>query len=140
MNISDLEKDRRKYYRVDRSCVLRCERFSAKNFNEKKLQDEAGGVVKNLSVGGILFETNQLYPIGTLLKAELNLVGWEKFKSEFYKPDISSKAQPLVVLAKVSRVELVKNTGIYDIGLSIVSIDEGHREALKKFISQRSIK
>ncbi len=132
------QKERRKYYRMDRNCVLRCEKFSAKNFNEKELQDAAGGLVKNISAGGILFETNQSYPIGTLLKVELKLKGWEKFKSEFYKLDVSSNDQPLVVLAKVTRVELIKSSEIYDIGLSIVSIDEGHREALKKFISRRA--
>ncbi len=140
MSLTDSPKDRRKYYRMDRNCVLRCEKFSAKNFNEKQLQDEAGGLVKNISAGGILFETNQPYPIGTLLKVELKLRGWEEFKSEFYKLHVSSKDQPLVVLAKVTRVELIKSSEIYDIGLSIVSIDEGHREALKKFVRQRTTK
>ncbi len=136
MSSSNSDKERRKYYRVDRNCVLRCEQFSAKNFNEKSLQGAEGGLVKNVSASGILFETNQPYQIDTLLKVELKLAGWEKFKNEFYKSDAPSKAQPLIVLAKVTRVEKVEPGGTFDIGLNIVSIDEDHQEALKKFIKK----
>ena len=93
---------------------------------------------KDISAGGLLFECKRKYDIGNLLKLEIVIPGWEKFKSEFYKPDESSRSKPLIALASVVRVEMVK-PGLYDIGVSFAGIDEGHQSALLQYIQRQPI-
>lgn len=125
--------ERRKFLRLESHHLLNHERF--------RLQNIAGGTdaehstMKNISWGGLLFESKRQYNIGDFLKLEIELPGWEKFKNEFLKPDEISRSRPLVVLGRVVRVENISQ-GIFDIGVSFVSVDHDHREAVMKYVKQ----
>jgi hypothetical protein len=91
---------------------------------------------KSLSEGGILFGSDEAFEIGSLLKLELDIPGWEKFKPEFYKGNKPSGRQPLIVLGKVVRIEDV-GKGQFDIGVAFTAMDQGHKLALKKYLGSR---
>jgi len=124
--------DRRKFIRVKNINTLKHVKFHLGG----SVNDALQSLSKDLSAGGILFETSVLYAIGDILRLEINVPGWEKFKPEFYKPGLT-KSEPLIVLVKVMRVERV-GIGQYDIGCMFVGIDDGHQMALAKYIKQQN--
>jgi len=90
---------------------------------------------KDLSAGGVLFESEIKYDTGDIVRMEIDLPGWEKYKPEFYKLHLS-KSDPVITLVKVTRVKPLGG-GIYEIGASFVGIDDGHQMALAKYIKQQ---
>ena len=94
--------------------------------------DTPVSLTKDLSAGGVLFESTRIYEIGDIIRLEIDVPGWEKFKPEFYKPHLS-KSEPVIVLVKVVRV-VFKDIDVYDIAASFVGIDDGHQMALAKYI------
>jgi len=133
MNESTPEMERRKYVRLTSQNVVKCEVYRITNGEDAEKQESTS---KNISAGGLLFETKKQYDIGEVLKLEINLPGWQKFKPEFFKPDQLSGEKPLVALANVVRVESVSD-GTYDVGVCLAGIDEGHQMAINKYIDQR---
>ena len=129
--------EHRKYVRIPRQYIIRCAPFTAKDFLAPTQENIAEGLLKDISCGGILFESKVKYDIGTLLRIELALPGWEKFKTEFFKEDSTPHADPLTVLAHVVRLEALEN-GMFDIGACFSAIDEGDRWALFKYIQRHS--
>ena len=41
------------------------------------------------------------------MKLAISIRGWERYKNEFYKDDKTSRREPVVVLARVVRVQTV---------------------------------
>ncbi len=124
--------ERRQFIRIDEEDLLVCEPFDPANFSGS-IAKRIRTFTKSLSESGILFETNDPYAVGALLKLQIDIPGWEKYKLEFYKADVLSRHQPLVVLGKVVRVEDI-GQGRFDIGVVFTAIDSGHRLALKKYL------
>lgn len=124
--------ERRKFTRVVEEDLLICEPFDAVAFGGD-IKRRAHVFTKSLSEGGILFESSEIFEIGALLKLQLDIPGWEKYKVEFYKGDAPSTRDLLVALARVVRVEDLGG-GNYDIGVAFVALDTGHRAALKKYL------
>ena len=91
---------------------------------------------KDLSAGGLLFTTEYAYRLGDILRMEVHLPGWEKYKSDFFKTGSSTKGMPILVLVKVVRVQVLKD-GNFDIGVSFVGIDEEHQLALIKYVEHQ---
>jgi len=120
--------DRRKYFRLKGRHSVRHEKFTIPRGAEINENN-----TKNISVNGLLFESKKFYELGTVLRLELLLKGIDKFKTEFYKSQKTSSTQPFVVLGKVARVEVL-DTGMFDIGVSLVGLDFGDRLALVKYI------
>ncbi|HPS20120.1 MAG TPA: PilZ domain-containing protein [Candidatus Omnitrophota bacterium] len=132
-----MDNERRKYVRLPEHCVLKCEKLTTGElFGGTVEQHHIEGVTKNISAGGVLLETKEPFKLGEIIKMEIALPGWEKFKSEFYKTDSVSRSHPLVVLGKVVRVETFGDK--YDMGICFVAIDEGHRWAVLKYVSEKN--
>ncbi|NTV29820.1 MAG: hypothetical protein HGA80_07055 [Candidatus Omnitrophica bacterium] len=129
------EKDRRKYVRLSEEDLIVCETFSAGTFEQQKSSDKFYAFTKNLGEGGILFESDVFFDIGVMLKLEIDIPGWEKYKAEFYKGDAPSGRKPFVVLGKVVRVEDIGG-GRFDIGVVFMAVDGGHKMALHKYVEQ----
>jgi c-di-GMP-binding flagellar brake protein YcgR len=125
--------ERRKYVRLSSQNLLRCEVY---RIPEGDAPAKKEAMSKNISAGGVLFESAVKYDIGEVLKLEIKLTGWSKYKPEFYKPDALSASEPLVALGNVVRIEALEN-GMYDVGLCLSGIDEGHQMAVEKFIAER---
>ncbi len=126
--------ENRKYIRFTNNNVLKCRKYSLQSGAS---QTEINAVVKNMSAGGVLFESSKQYQINDLLKLEIDLPGWEKFKAEFYKGNRVSQPAPVSVLASVVRVEVMKPGKLFDIGACFVGIDDGHQWALIKYSKNR---
>ncbi|HOX23037.1 MAG TPA: PilZ domain-containing protein [Elusimicrobiales bacterium] len=122
--------ERRKYTRVPLQRLLKCEKYAIPRPDESERQELK---TKNVSGSGLLFLSKQKFQVGDLLRLELDLAGWEKYKSEFYKPDLTASGKPLVVLANVARVVAQKDGG-YEIGVLFSGLDDGHKMALVKFL------
>ncbi len=132
--------EQRKYVRIDRRYIIKCSPFSAKDFLSPSSADITEGLLKNISCGGALFESGAKYDVGTLLRIELALPGWEQFKVEFLKDDKTTYSAPLTVLAHVVRLEVLIQNELYDIGACFSAIDEGDKWALFKYIQKYSKK
>lgn len=89
---------------------------------------------KDLSEGGILFQSDILFPIGTYIKLQFYVHDWEKHKIEFYKEEDFEKG-PFTVIGKVVRDELVA-PGRFDIGIEFIAVDMGHKQALRNYIKK----
>ncbi|MFH0753622.1 MAG: PilZ domain-containing protein [Candidatus Omnitrophota bacterium] len=131
--------ERRKFIRVPEEDLVVCEPFDVSGFGgaSAMVAKRMHAFTKSLSEGGILFESDEVFVIGTLIKLELDIPGWEKYKVEFYKGHVPSGRQPLVVLGKVVRVEDLGH-GQFDIGVVFSAMDSGHKLALKKYLDQKA--
>ncbi len=129
--------DRRRYVRIDEEDLLICEPFDPAAFGgaTKKRKHV---FTKSLSEGGILFESDELLSIGSLLSLQIDLPGWERYKAEFYKATVLPGKNPFVVLGKVVRVEDIGGNR-YDIGVAFAAIDSGHKLALKKYMENKRV-
>lgn len=122
-------QEKRQYIRINLSRVARVSKYQFGS-GEEKIQN----VVHNISAGGIMFHSNVAYDIGSLLKIELDIPEWYKHRSEFYK-NPSDASKPFIALATVVRIEVVDHeSGKYEIGTCFVNIDQGHLDALMKFV------
>ncbi|MFT5207162.1 MAG: hypothetical protein ACI9CF_000911 [Candidatus Omnitrophota bacterium] len=128
------EHEKRKYTRLIARHVLQCQKYSFKDLNQAKRMTS---VVKNISAGGALFESKEKYQIGDILKLEIDIKGWQKFDSGFYKSDLISGSKPIVALGSVVRMELVNPDQLYDVGVCFVGIDDGHQWTLIKYINNK---
>ena len=125
--------EKRIYIRIDEQDVIHCEKYSIPRDENSQIE----GMTKNISGGGVLFTSKTPFEVGQILRLEISLAGWERFKIEFYKEDRLAHSKPIIVLATVVRVELMED-GLYDIGVCFAGIDEGHKWALLKYIDNRS--
>ena len=127
-----MEGERRKYYRmpVDHLLEFREYRLSEGKDNPKMSN------LKNVSGGGVLFESDSVLPVGTLLKMKLKIPGWQKHKTEFLKHDWGSSIEPLVALGYVVRIEEMEDGKNYEVGVVFECVDDDHRNALIKYIEE----
>ncbi len=129
--------EKRKYARLSRKCILKCEEFTAKSFREAPAKEEIEFMTKDIGSGGISFESKIKFEPGVLLKLEIKAPGWEKFKNEFFQQDKTTRSLPLIVLAKVVRVKVVQPDKIFEIGVCFCAIDEGHKSAFSTYIDRQ---
>ena len=105
--------ERRQYARVETNLYIT---YSM----EGSPQTEAGVfLTKNVSGGGILFESFKEIPVGTVLDLSMHL---------------PTSRYALQAKGKVARVDKTRNYGRYDIGLSLVEISERDRRELIKYL------
>jgi c-di-GMP-binding flagellar brake protein YcgR len=122
--------ERRKYVRIKANRPIKHTRFA---LFAKDLVQDFEAMSKDISAGGVLFESQTLYAPGDLVRMEIDIPGWEKYKTEFIKPGKLSQSLPVSVLAKVIQAE-IKAHGLYEIRAAFVGIDEDHQKALSKFL------
>ncbi len=91
------------------------------------------GTIKNYSLGGALFESKVKYNVGDIVKLGISIRGWERYKNEFYRKDKTFRSEPVIVLARVVRIQTMAGQ-VYDIAVEFVGIDEGDRWTLMKQI------
>jgi len=126
--------ERRKYFRLSKECLVKCEKYS---IPRKAANEQLACKAKNISSGGLLFESKTKFELGDVLWLEVQAAGWEKYSAEFYKHEKTTESKPLVVLGTVVRAELLPS-GSYEVGVAFTGIDEGHRWALLKYLKAKS--
>ena len=130
------QNERRQFIRIPEQYIAHFEEYNAQAIGTQQLTEDIRAVTKNLSAGGMLFESSREYPVGTLLRLKLSVPGWEKFKTEFYKVDTVSRSEPVTILASIVRIEVLEPEKKYEIGICFVGIDQGHQIALSKYIDK----
>ncbi len=122
--------DKRRYKRLPKKSKLlyKIIEFSDR---EKALKK---AIYKDIGGGGMLFESEEPIEIGTLLKVEFDLQGWQKYYPGFFKFDQTSVSEPITVVAQVVRIEELEKDKRYEIGVKFVNIDELYRTGIIEFI------
>lgn len=123
--------EQRRYVRLEQSHMLRHEKYVLDMTGEQETLQE--GMIKNYSQGGALFEAKVKYNVGDVLKLAISIRGWERYKNEFYKDDKTSRREPVIVLARVVRVQTMAE-GVHDIAVEFIGLDEGDSWTLLKHI------
>lgn len=127
--------ERREYVRIPAEYEVICYRFA---FGQGSGTSKVVGRAKDMSATGLLFESNKAYEKGDVLKISINIPDWKKFDSGFYNPNEVIKKEPLMVLGSVVRIEEIpseiEGEQLFKIAVHFASIDQGHKEILKKFI------
>ena len=90
--------------------------------------------VKNIGGGGLLFETNHIIDIGKILKLDITLQGWHKFRPGFFKVHESSISRPVTAIAEVVRIEEIIKEKRYEIGVKFVNVYEDDLKGLIEFM------
>ena len=124
--------ERRRYLRLEQGHMLRHEKYVFDLTGEHEILQE--GVVKNYSLGGALFESKSQYNVGDILRLAVSIRGWERYRNEFYKQDKTSRLEPVIILARVVRVQTILPGGVHDTAVEFIGIDEGDRWSLMKHI------
>ena len=92
--------------------------------------------VKDLSGGGILLESKTLYELGTILQLQINLEGWYRHRSSFFKSTAEKATEPLSVIGEVVRIEKFDDE-TYDIGVKFTNVYDDDQKSLLKFINSK---
>ncbi|MBF0484125.1 MAG: PilZ domain-containing protein [Candidatus Omnitrophica bacterium] len=125
--------NRRQFTRVDRPHLLKVKVFDLK---EQDSVRRIEAVTRNVSAGGLAFESEQFFEAGTVLEIELDAPGWEKIKGIFAAEENEPRLSAVMLLAKVIRTRVIEE-GLYDIAVAFVGIDERHRNALMKYVKEK---
>lgn len=93
--------------------------------------------LRDLSDSGVAFQSARKYEPGGLIEARLEIIGWTQHASGFYTGDPEMAAQPLVAILKVVSLHALPGGG-WKVGCAFESIDEGHRQALRRYLASRA--
>ena len=96
------------------------------------IPEPSESVFKDVSGGGLLLSTPREYPLGTLLKLEVQIPGWGRHQNAFGPPS-ERDARPLVAVGQVVRVERM-DTDDFELGIKFLNVYPDDWAALLKFI------
>jgi hypothetical protein len=133
MNKSYSGPDRRRYMRIPAKDLLSHEPLAVKSFDLEGVHKKYVNA-KDLGEGGLLFQSDVLFPIGTYLKLQFFVHDWEKHKIAFYKEEDVEKG-PFTVIGKVVRDEIL-GPARFEIGIEFIAVDMGHRQALRDYVKK----
>ncbi|MEW6368636.1 MAG: PilZ domain-containing protein [Acidobacteriota bacterium] len=127
--------ERRAYVRLPQRSIMRVREF---NFTDEPPR-YFDAHYKNISGGGVLFESPYALPVGTILKLELRIPGWDRLAPPPFRIESMTlmSSQPLGVLGEVVRVETVQQDKCYDIGVVFIGIEDEQRRALMQFVASQ---
>jgi len=126
-------KERRKYVRISTNNIIKCERHEVPPPENQEKQET---LMKNISAGGILFESREKFDIWEVLKLEINLPGWEKCRPVFQDKSVPHRSKPLVSLASVVRIEFISKD-IFDVGICFKNMDDETWLTLLNYINKK---
>ncbi|MDY6856869.1 MAG: PilZ domain-containing protein [Thermodesulfobacteriota bacterium] len=92
--------------------------------------------VKNIGGGGLMFESNRIIEVGTVIQVDITLQGWHKFKPGFFKVHESSISRPVTAIAEVVRTEEIIKEERYEIGVKFINIYEDDLKGLIEFMDK----
>jgi hypothetical protein len=127
--------ERRKFVRIPKENILfvsECDVMEELNLKDKGEKIQAKTL--NISAGGLLFEAGSRFDIGKVLKIELMLPHWEKYKRSLERAEFTYPTKPFLLLGQVVRLEFLRES-LYDIGVTFVGIEEDCREILVAYVN-----
>jgi len=114
----ELKEDKRQFTRLRSEFVLKC------RVAEEKEAKETHATAKDISATGIYFESQQQYPLHTVLEIELNI------------PPYTERIKALV---KVSRLEELFKKGAYGIGAMFLKLEGKDKEKIIGYIKRMDV-
>ena len=130
-------EERRKFLRIPRENIIFVSPGDVlEELELKEGSEKVPARTKDISAGGLLFESPKLFEIEKILKIEMTLPHWEKYKKTLFKSQFCYPTKPFLVLGKVVRVEFLSENS-YDVGISFAGIEEDYRDILLHYINDR---
>ncbi len=105
--------ERRRFTRVALDAYISATLTDNKSFHEKLFMS------KNLSPEGIFLACNESFPVGTVLSLKIHT---------------PTTSRPIVVEAKVVRIQKDKDSHVVGMGLAFVHIDEADKKELMRHL------
>lgn len=126
--------DRRKYVRLNEEDLLVCEPISVEMI-EPHTCDKFYAFTKNISEGGVLFESDTFFEIGTMLKLQIDIPGWDKIEAELNPAPRVHDQKAFVVLGKVVR-EADISAHRFEVGVAFMAADATQKKVLQKYVAK----
>ena len=130
-------KNQRKYFRVEKEALVSIRECDV--YEELRLRPMTAEMletrIKNISSSGLLMESTQLFPIGAIVKVEIQLKGWGDFLGRVQGP-LLVPDDPIDLfkgIAKVTRIEWLE-AGLYDTGLEFIGLNEQEQNWMAQFL------
>lgn len=111
------ENERRRYLRIDSRVVTW---YKGNPKEEQTYVETFGALTKNIGAGGILFETDEDLPAGTILNLEMNF------------PALS---RVIKTRGRVVHIEEIEK-GRYDVGIMFLDFPETERAVIEKYVDE----
>lgn len=89
-------------------------------------------VARNISAGGILFESSRPVQKGEVLKLEIELREWSRRLGEAVSDQYDDL--PLKLLGEVVHCEEVTSGSVYHIGVKFVGLDPKYQKAILQYL------
>jgi hypothetical protein len=126
------EHEKREYYRLPYEFKVSFKPLEFPLGEHRKKSSK----IKDVSGGGLLFESDDMYEIGTVLQLELEIEGWYRHRSSFFKSTKEKVSEPLTVIGEVIRVERFDDN-TYDIGVKFTNVYDDDHNSLIKYINSK---
>ena len=123
-------KERRLFVRVPRKGLVK---FRTMNLPKTLWRDDET-IYKNISAGGLLFESPHALPLGTLLKLEIELRDWSRYVDQ--RAPAPYTDLPLKLLAEVVRCAEVAPRAAYDVAVEFVGLDPKYQQAIVAYLDE----
>jgi len=121
--------ERRKFIRVPKKGLVR---FRPINLPKTLLRQEES-FYKNISAGGLLFESPRPIKIGTVLTLEIELRDWSRFQPPSEPATLRNGT--LKILAEVLHCEEIIAGNTYNIGERFVNLEHKFQEAILNYLA-----
>jgi len=122
--------ENRKFARVPAINLVKCEKFVLEHC---LWAPKMSNVTRNISAEGVLFEADQPYQVGDVVRLELNLPGWSSHVKELGFTSEMPEGDAQKIVGTVVRVEL-RGDGRYDVGVCFAEMAKNDRWALMSYI------
>ena len=121
--------DRRKFIRVPKKGLVR---FRPINLPKKLLLRQEESFYKNISAGGLLFESPRAIVAGTVLTLEIELRDWSRFQPP--SEPVALRDGSLKILGEVLHCEEIVADRAYNIGVCFVNLESKFQEAILDYL------
>lgn len=122
--------ENRKFARIPGRHLVKCEKFVLEQCG---WSPKISNVTKNISAEGVLFETDQPYDVGDVVRLELNLPGWTEHINRLGFDSQLPQTDTQVLVGTVLRVEAVDGKH-YDVGVCFTEMSKNDRWALMSYL------
>ncbi|MBP7866917.1 MAG: PilZ domain-containing protein [Acidobacteria bacterium] len=122
--------ERRQYVRVPTREMVLFREMSI----PKDLFAEDRATTRNISPGGIQFESPRNIPEGTVLKLQIELKNWARFLKGPEKARFANL--PLKILGEVVHCEKADGEEVYSVGVKFLGLDPWFQEAILTYLKE----
>lgn len=116
-----MSQEQRNYRRLPENVDIRFRIISLGDNPGDYIDLRGGGHSENISMGGMLFESNEMIPVGSFLEVQVN---------------VSELEYPIYLRGRVVRLEEIVEHRKYDIGIQFTQYFEKDKEFLQNHLKE----